>query len=209
MCSRRFLIKLQCLKKQRLEGVRFSLPQLFENYFVVTADLQTVFSCFCLSPEGRSVAVARWQTYRLRCHTSTALLKDRERLPFSRVPLWRINDLLLRLLALLILLGGGQFNKHSHFHSQPSQRPHSQRNVPRCRCVLHSCDPVQTLFHHNNLSGEQENPNPAARLTVHAAPKTQTGSSAYQAATFTTTGNLMHPLRRSGLHYRTLCNVWA
>lgn len=107
MYSRRFLIKLQCLKKQRLEGVRFSLPQLFENYFVVTADLQTVFSCFCLSPEGRSVAVARWQTYRLRCHTSTALLKDRERLPFSRVPLWRINDLLLRLLALLILLGGG------------------------------------------------------------------------------------------------------
>lgn len=86
---------------------RFSLTQLLENHFVVTADLQTVFSCFCLSPEGRSVAVARWQTYRRRCHTSTSLLKDRERLPFSRLPLWRINDLLLRLLALLILLGGG------------------------------------------------------------------------------------------------------
>lgn len=204
MCSRRFLIKLQCLKKQRLESVRFSLPQLFENHFVVTADLQTVFSCFWLSPEGRS-EVADVQAALPYIHIAFKRQRD-----VAFLPDCLYGELMIYCFGFLLFssyLEGGQFNKHAHFHSRPSQRPHSQRNVPRCRCVLHSCDPVQTLFHHNNLSGEQENPNQAARLTVHAAPKTQTGFSAYQAATFTTTGNLMHPLCRSGLHYRSLCNV--
>lgn len=123
--------------------------------------------CFLVSVYLQK-AVARRQTYRLRCHTSTSLLKDREMLPF--LPDCLYGELMIYCFGFLLFssyLEGGQFNKHAHFHSRPSQRPHSQRNVPRCRCVLHSCDPVQRLFHHNNLSGEQENPNPAG--TAHGA----------------------------------------
>lgn len=86
-------------------------------------------------------------------------LKYRETLPFLPQPLY--GGLMIYCSGssrFSSYLEGGQFNKHAHFLPRPSDSPHSQRNVPWCHCVQHSCDPVQRLFHQNSLSGEQRDP---------------------------------------------------
>lgn len=86
-------------------------------------------------------------------------LKDSETVAFLPQPLY--GGLMIYCPGFSLFssyLEGGQFNKHAHFLPRPSDSPHSQRNVPWCHCMQHSCDPVQRLFHQNSLSGEQRNP---------------------------------------------------
>lgn len=99
-------------------------------------------------------------------------IKDRGTLPFLPQPLY--GGLMIYCSGFSLFssyLEGGQFNKHAHFLSRPSDSPHSQRNVPWCHCVQHSCDPVQRLFHQNSLSREPRDParKPNPTGTAHMA----------------------------------------
>lgn len=90
---------------------------------------------------------------------SRLTLKDSETLPLLALPLY--GGLMIYCSDSSLFssyLEGGQFNKRARFLPRPSDSPRSQRNVPWCHCVQHSCDPVQRLFHQNSPSGEQRNP---------------------------------------------------
>ena len=81
---------------------------------------------------------------------------------------------------------GRQSNLHAHFLCRPSETPHWHRNVHWCHCMLHSCDPVQRLFHHNSLSVEKESQTQRAQFTLHAAPTLEICFLQYCPTIFTT-----------------------
>lgn len=142
----RFAFALHC---------RGQLGHFKDSLFCCYAPSQTLFSSFSPSPEGHTdVAEVQAAVPYIRL-----TLKDSEMLPFLPQPLY--GGLMIYCSGFSLFssyLEGGQFNKHAHFLPRPSDSPHSQRNVPWCHCVQHSCDPVRRLFHQNSLSGEQRNP---------------------------------------------------